>query len=259
MEKQLNQTWNTDLYQDSHSFVWQYGEALLNLLNPKAGERILDLGCGTGQLTHAIAEKEATVIGIDADAEMIAQAQRNFPDLQFQVADARSFQLDASVDAIFSNAVLHWIPEQEQVAASLWRALKAGGRLVAEFGGKGCVQSLVDGIHIVRTNLGYGAPTAAPWYFPSIGEHAALLEKQGFEVSFATLFDRPTPLEGENGLANWVSMFAGRFLADLTPDQQANTLHTLEEWLHPSMYRDGQWIADYRRLRIVALKKELVV
>ncbi|HEY9760998.1 MAG TPA: methyltransferase domain-containing protein [Trichocoleus sp.] len=259
MEQQLNQTWNTDLYQDSHSFVWQYGEALLDLLNPKAGERILDLGCGTGQLTHAIATRGATVMGIDADPEMIVQAQKNFPDLQFQVADARNFELEAPVDAVFSNAVLHWIPEQNQVTAALWQALKAGGRLIAEFGGKGCVQSLLDGIHIARSNLGYGAPTAAPWYFPSVGEHAALLERQGFEVSFAALFDRPTPLEGEDGLANWVAMFAGRFLADLTPDQQAETIRAVEEWLRPSLYRDGQWMADYRRLRIVALKKALVV
>ncbi|MBD2257093.1 methyltransferase domain-containing protein [Pseudanabaena sp. FACHB-2040] len=258
MENSPNQAWNTDLYQSSHSFVWQYGESLLDLLSPKSGERILDLGCGTGQLTNAIAKRGATTLGTDADADMIAQAQKNFPELQFEVADARYFVMPDAVDAVFSNAVLHWIQEQDWVAERIWQALKPGGRFVAEFGGKGCIQSILDAIHIVRSNLGYGQTTAAPWYFPSVGEYATLLEQQGFEVSLATLFDRPTPLEGETGLANWIFMFAGRFLGDLTMDQQAAVIKAAEDWLRPSMYQNGRWIADYRRLRVVAIKHQTI-
>ncbi|MBD0269465.1 MAG: class I SAM-dependent methyltransferase, partial [Cyanobacteria bacterium Co-bin8] len=161
MENSPNQAWNTDLYQSSHSFVWQYGESLLDLLSPKSGERILDLGCGTGQLTSAIAKRGANTLGTDADADMIAQAQKNFPELQFEVADARYFVMPDAVDAVFSNAVLHWIQEQDWVAERIWQALKPGGRFVAEFGGKGCIQSILDAIHIVRSNLGYGQTTAA--------------------------------------------------------------------------------------------------
>ncbi|HEY9738602.1 MAG TPA: class I SAM-dependent methyltransferase, partial [Trichocoleus sp.] len=246
METSLQQPWNTSLYQDSHSFVWQYGEALLDLLSPQKGEFILDLGCGTGQLTDAIAQRGAQVLGIDGDVNMVTQAQQNYPELQFQVADARHFVLPTPVDAVFSNAVLHWIEAQDQewVAERIWQVLKPGGRFVAEFGGKGCIQSILDAIQIVRSNLGLGRPSAAPWYFPSVGEHASLLEKQDFEVSFAALFDRPTPLMEETGLANWIFMFAGRFLGDLDPDQQTAVIRGVEEWLRPSLYRDGRWIAD---------------
>ena len=101
--------WNAACYQQQHSYVWQHGESLLARLNPQVGDRILDLGCGTGQLTEQIAASGAEVIGIDSDRAMIARAQANYPHLTFQVADAASFQLPEPVDAVFSNAVLHWV------------------------------------------------------------------------------------------------------------------------------------------------------
>ena len=254
------QTWNTNLYRDRHSFVWRYGEGLLDVLRPQRGERVLDLGCGLGQLTADIARTGALPQGIDTDAAMIAEASATFPDLSFEVADARTFELNEPVDAVFSNAVLHWIPETDQrgVAQQIWAALKPGGRLVLEMGGKGCVQSILDAILICRQHLGCGEPAAAPWYFPSVGAHASLLEGCGFEVSLGALFDRPTPLVGESGLASWILMFAGRYLADLPEAQQGVVIEEAAEWLRSSMYREGAWIADYRRLRMVAVKQAIV-
>jgi trans-aconitate 2-methyltransferase len=127
--------WKSALYESKHSFVWQYGADCLELLSPQMGERILDLGCGTGQLTQEIAKRGAIAIGIDKAPTMISQAQKNYPNLQFEVADATNFHVEEPFDAVFSNATLHWIKEPERAIACIWQALKAGGRFVAEFGG----------------------------------------------------------------------------------------------------------------------------
>ncbi|BAZ15053.1 type 11 methyltransferase [Calothrix sp. NIES-4071] len=244
----LQNTWNAALYEGKHAFVWQYGEDLLNLLSPQPGEKILDVGCGTGQLTAKIADTGAIVTGIDADAAMVEKAKLNYPNLEFASKDARSLQFDREFDAVFSNATLHWIPEPEAVISSIYRALKPGGRFIAEFGGKGNVKLITDALYQA---LEIKSPLS--WYFPSIAEYTTLLEKQGFDVTYAVLFDRPTPLpDGEAGLRNWLMMFATRFFANST---QQEVIKTVEEQLKPILYKDGTWTADYRRLRIVAMRE----
>ena len=249
--------WNSALYEGNHAFVWEYGESLLELLVPKAGERILDLGCGTGQLTEKIAESGAFVYGIDSSLSMISTAKVNYPHINFAAADARSFQVEYPLDAVFSNAVLHWIKQPDAAIDCVAKALKPGGRFVAEFGGKGNVGAIVRAILSVLSEIGCEEPQALnPWYFPSIGEYAGLLEKQGFDVGYAVLFDRPTPLEGGSaGMANWIKMFAGGFLSGLSDDVRSHVIRTVEEHLRSVLYRDGNWSADYRRIRIVAVKK----
>ncbi len=246
--------WNSALYEGNHAFVWQYGESLLELLAPKAGERILDLGCGTGQLTEKIAESGAFVHGIDSSLSMIAQARSNYSQLDFAVADARDFQVDERLDAVFSNAVLHWIKEPDAAIACVEKALKPGGRFVAEFGGKGNVGAIVGGLLSVLSEIGCEEPEALnPWYFPSVGDYAGRLEKRGFEVSYAVLFDRPTFLEGGNaGMANWIEMFAGGFFAGLSEDVRSQVIDAVVERLRSTQYHDGNWIADYRRIRVIA-------
>jgi trans-aconitate 2-methyltransferase len=248
--------WNSVLYEGNHAFVWQYGESLLELLAPKAGERILDLGCGTGQLTEKIAQSGAFVHGIDSSLSMIAKARANYSQLDFAVADARDFQLEQPLDAVFSNAVLHWIKQPDAVINCVEKALKPGGRFVAEFGGKGNVQAIVHALLSVLSEIGCQEPEALnPWYYPSIGEYAVRLEKQGFEVGYAVLFDRPTLLEGGSaGMVNWIEMFAGGFLSGLSEDVRSQVINSVEQRLRSTQYRDGTWIADYRRIRVVAVK-----
>ena len=248
--------WNSALYEKNHAFVWQYGESIVELLAPKAGEQILDLGCGTGQLTEKIAQSGAFVQGIDSSLSMISTAKVNYPHINFSVADARSFQVGEPLDAVFSNAVLHWIKQPDAVINCVEKALKPGGRFVAEFGGKGNVGAIVRALLSVLSEIGPLEPEALnPWYFPSIGEYAGLLEKQGFDVGYAVLFDRPTPLEGGSaGMVNWIEMFAGGFLSALSDDVRSQVMNSVEERLRPALYRDGNWIADYRRIRVVAIK-----
>jgi trans-aconitate 2-methyltransferase len=249
--------WNTELYEQQHAFVWRYGESLVELLAPQAGERILDLGCGPGKLTEKIAQSGALVQGIDSSLAMVDRAKANYPRINFAAADARNFQVEEQLDAVFSNAVLHWIKEPDAVISCVGKALKPGGRFVAEFGGKGNVRAIVEALGSVLAEIG-GAEfeTLNPWYFPSIGEYAGRLEKQGFEVSYAVLFDRPTILEGGSaGMVNWIEMFAGGLLSGLSDEVRPRAIKAVEKKVRSALYRDGSWIADYRRIRVVAAKQ----
>ncbi|WP_373533648.1 trans-aconitate 2-methyltransferase [Microcoleus sp.] len=250
-------SWNSALYEQNHAFVWQYGESLLELLVPKADERILDLGCGTGQLTGKIAESGAFVQGIDSSLAMISTAREHYPQINFAVADARDFQVEYPLDAVFSNAVLHWIKQPDAAINCVEKALKPGGRFVAEFGGKGNVGAIARTLLSVLSEIGLSEPQSLnPWYFPSISEYALLLENHGFEVSYAVLFDRPTPLEGGSaGMVNWIEMFAGGFLSGLSQEVRSHVISQVEERLRPALCHDGNWSADYRRIRVVAVKQ----
>jgi SAM-dependent methyltransferase len=142
-------SWDAKQYQQRHSYVFEYGRAPLDLLAPQPGEKILDLGCGSGQLTAAIAEAGASVIGLDASPAMLIEARANFPGIDFRLGDAAEFSLDESVDAVFSNATLHWVKNADAAALCIARVLKPGGRFVAEFGGHGNIQSVVDALRAV--------------------------------------------------------------------------------------------------------------
>jgi len=243
--------WDAARYQDHHSFVWRYGASLLELLNPRPGERILDVGCGTGQLTAEIAQSGAQVIGLDSSADMLADARRNFPELTFVSGNASGFDFPEPFDAVFSNAVLHWVKDADGAAASIVRALRPGGRFVAEFGGKGNIAIVLAALRAV---LGPTADEQSPWYYPSIGEYSIVLERHGLEVRNASLFDRPTPLEGENGLEQWLRMFTQTYLRQFPPDRADDIVLQLVERLRPAFYRNGIWTVDYRRLRVVAFR-----
>ncbi|HLI08386.1 MAG TPA: class I SAM-dependent methyltransferase [Ktedonobacteraceae bacterium] len=247
--------WNAALYDQKHAFVFEYGKGLLALLEPQAGEKILDLGCGTGHLAREIAATGAQVVGIDSAAEMVEKARQAYPDIEFLVVDARNFSFPYQFDAVFSNATLHWIPEAEQVVERVSAALRAGGRFVAEFGGKGNVASIVNALREATAELA-GVAVDAGWYYPSIGEYASLLEKHGLAVQSAVLFDRPTKLEdGEKGLRNWITMFCQGMLSTIPDDVRQQVIVRVEALLRPKLFRDGNWFADYRRLRIVANKE----
>jgi trans-aconitate methyltransferase len=254
----MNQ-WNAAEYDAKHAFVYEKAKGLVDLLAPKAGERILDLGCGTGALTAEIAVRGATVLGVDRSEEMIAQARKKFPALRFEALDAKELQFKvdkAEFDAVFSNAVLHWIPEAGQVIARVAWGLKPGGRFVAEFGGKGNIQKLVEGFKRAFAALGMRPPDGvSPWFYPSVAEYAALLEKHGLEVREASLFDRPTVLEeGERGLENWIRVFRQTFLEKMGEENAQRWIQEVERQCRGELFHDGNWVLDYRRLRIAAWK-----
>jgi trans-aconitate 2-methyltransferase len=242
--------WDASLYESDHAFVWKYGAELLPLLDPQPGERILDLGCGTGRLTAEIAAAGAQTLGIDSSPDMIGQARQNYPKLKFQLADARTLTITEPFDAVFSNAALHWIPEARAAVQSIYRALKPGGRLVAEFGGKG------NNAIVIAALIAAGASDPLlTFYFPSIGEYTPILEAEGFEVRFATLFDRPTELEDPvRGLEQWLLMFQQKALAAIPPESREKAFRQIEDQVRPELFYDAKWHIDYRRIRVVAVK-----
>ncbi len=253
------QQWNTSLYDGNHAFVFQFGKDLLSLLKPEPGEHILDIGCGTAHLTQQIAESGANAYGLDASDEMIVEAKRLYPAIPFAVASAANFTLQdldrkEPFDAVFSNATLHWIPDAEGVVRSLSNAIKPQGRFIAEFGGKGNVALLRKAARTALLEL-TGRDIADRFYFPSPAEYASLLEAHGFRVEALWHFDRPTPLEGEDGAANWLRMFGGAIFVDVDADVREQATVRAQDLLRSSaLFHDGAWTADYVRLRIVAKK-----
>jgi len=250
--------WDANLYNAKHDFVWKFGSNVVSLLDPRGGERILDLGCGTGHLTAQIAESGAQVLGVDYSADMVAAARKAYPDLKFEISDARNLNYRNEFDAVFSNATLHWIHEPELVLRGVWRALRPGGRFVAELGGKGNIRAMQNAFDHALIEFGAAKEgEVRPWYYPSVSEYSTLAERNGFEVRFITLFDRPTGLaDGEAGMRNWILMFGAEYLAKAGEGKQEEFLGRVEEILRPNLFRDGQWWADYRRLRFVAYKLE---
>ena len=243
-------SWNAEQYEGRHSYVWQFGGKLIELLQPRPGERILDLGCGTGQLTAEIAASGAHVVGLDSSPEMLGQARQNYPHLKFVLADATDFRFDEPFDAVFSNAALHWVKDAEASVACIAAALRPGGRFVAEYGGKGNIPEVLAALHAV---FGAAAQQLCPWRFRGIGEYATLLERHGLEVHQASLFHRPTPVEGERGMEDWLGMFCGNYFKQLSAKEAERKVQELVEYLRPKLYRDGVWTLDYRRLRVVAV------
>ncbi len=249
--------WNSALYDNSHDFVSKFGQGILSYLNPKSNECILDLGCGTGDLTKEISLTNARVIGVDSSAEMISKAKSKFPEIEFYEMDARQLQFDMRFDAIFSNAVLHWIPEKEIIIEKIYSHLKDNGRLVVEFGGKGNNQQLIKALNEVFIEKGYLENAKINfWYFPSIGEYTTELEKQKFRVVHAEHFDRQTPLKGENGIKDWFTMFGDNLFVGISESEKENILEEVQSKLRATHLIDGIWYADYKRIRAIAIKEK---
>jgi trans-aconitate methyltransferase len=250
----MYQQWAPDHYDDKLGFVSAMARDLVDLLQPQKGERILDVGSGTGNLTHEIAKSGADVVGIDVSSEMVRQARAKYPEISFLEADAETFRTSDLFDAVFSNAALHWMTNPQRVVESMWAVLKPGGRLVVEFGGRGNVKTLVFALNAALQELKV-SKIPQPWYFPSLGEYAGLLESAGFVPTFAILFDRPTRLpDGEEGHKHWLDGFAGPFLSELSADARSWVVSRVYELTRPTLFHDDHWVVDYKRLRALAIK-----
>jgi trans-aconitate methyltransferase len=255
----LTQIWQPDRYSERTGFVADGGLPVIELLAPQPGERILDLGCGTGTLTRTLADAKADVLGLDASAEMVEAARAAHPELRFEVGDGEALEFDAEFDGVFSNAALHWMRRADLVALGMYRALRPGGRLAAELGGYGNVAAVRAAVERAASELALSEfpQPFAPWYFPRLGEYAALLESAGFTVRRAWWFERPSPMPdrgAEAGISAWLEIFAGRWLGRLSSETRARFLAKVVEHARAALYRDGTWWIDYVRLRVEAVK-----
>ncbi len=245
------QHWDPERYARNARFVAELGQAVVEMLDPSPGERILDLGCGDGALTLALAERGVAVVGIDSSAEQIDAAVE--AGLDARVIDATDMPFEAEFDAVFSNAALHWIKNADAVIEGMWRALKPGGRIAAEMGGSGNVGEIREAILDALRRRDIDGSRLDPWYFPTPDAYKARLENAGFVVTHIELIERPTPLPNE--LQNWLDTFAEPFLAVLPEADRPAFKDEVAEALAPDLLQaDGSWVADYVRLRFRAEK-----
>ena len=245
-----NQSWDPDSYARNARFVSDLGAPVVELLASRAGERILDLGCGDGALTRKLAELGCDVVGVDSSAPQIEAARRL--GLDARVADGARLSFDAEFDAVFSNAAIHWMKPPDDVIDGAWRALKPGGRFVGEFGGHGCVETVKRALIAALKRRGIDGEALNPWYFPTVEEYSARLIRRGFAVRYIALIPRPTPLPTISG---WLETFAQSFMAPLSGNDRAAFIDEVRETLRPRLCdADGKWFADYVRLRFATDK-----
>ena len=248
-----SQTWNTDAYAANGRFVATLASGVVSLLAPQPGEHILDVGCGDGALTEQLAATGAIVTGVDASPTMIAAARKRNLNVELRSADDLPY-ID-QFDAVFSNAALHWISAAKQPAslACVHRALRPGGRFVAEMGGQGNIAAIRAALQAVLAPFNIDAEAAAASFFPSPAVYRRLLEAAGFAVESIDLIPRPTPLP--NGMESWLNTFRNGVLDPLNPGDRATALSRTVALLEPILRdADGNWIADYVRLRFHAAR-----
>jgi trans-aconitate methyltransferase len=245
-----SQDWQADRYIRHAGFVAELGMPVVELLAPQPGERILDLGCGDGALTAKLAAMGCEVVGVDAGADMIRKARER--GLEAHVVDGHELVFDGVFDAVFSNAALHWMKRDPlAVASGVARALRPGGRFVAEMGGHLNVAAIVTALVAALDRRGLDGAAAIPWYFPTPDEHRAVLEEAGFAVDSIQLIPRPTPLP--TAIRGWLATFGEPFLNRLPAAEREPAMAEVEALLAHSL-RDGtgKWTADYVRLRFRA-------
>jgi trans-aconitate methyltransferase len=249
MAELSKQHWSAERYAATAHFVPAFGAPVVEMLDPQPGERILDLGCGDGVLTEKIGAIGATVVAVDAAPDMVAAAKAR--GLDARVIPGQSLAFEGEFDAVFSNAALHWMRPQETVLDGVRRALKPGGRFVAEMGGHNNTAAILTAMRAVLARRGIEALSLSPWYFPSAAAYQKKLEAAGFAVEEIAIIPRPTPIDA--GLDAWLEAFAEDFLNPLPSDDRRAARQEICDLLQPILRDEtGLWIADYVRLRFRA-------
>lgn len=243
--------WNSTLYDKKHDFVAEYGKGLLEFVPQNAKQSILDLGCGTGTLTAQLADLCDRIVGVDASQNMIDKAKEEFSNIEFKVCDALALPFKKEFDVVFSNAVFHWISDHDALLKNIHKALKPQGVLVCEFGASGNIATIENAFAAACSSRGYSYEPK--FNFPMVEDFDKLLEDNGFVIDRIYDYDRPTVLkDGEQGLVNWMKQFYASELQVMPEHVQTMVLEKVEELTRDTLWNGAEWVADYRRLRVIA-------
>ncbi|HEY1804756.1 MAG TPA: methyltransferase domain-containing protein [Terracidiphilus sp.] len=247
----MPQTWNADTYGRDGAFVHEMAGGVLEWLAAQQGERILDLGCGDGQLTLRIAESGASVVGIDSSGSMVKAARDRGVKVDQGSAETLPYP-DGIFEAVFSNAALHWVRGQDEMLSQVHRVLRPGGRFVAEMGGHGNIAAIRVAFAAVLSRHGFASLGERGNYYPTSEAYSSRLERHGFDVQKILLFPRPTPLN-DGGMTGWLNTFYRGALDALPEDLRNSVVEETVALLAPALRgHDGHWTADYVRLRFIA-------
>ena len=247
----MAQTWDPQTYEKNGAFVHGLAGGVLEWLAAQSGERILDLGCGDGQLTERVAATGARVIGLDSSAHMAAAARARGIDVAEGSAEQLPFETQG-FDAVFSNAALHWVRDQDAMMGEVHRVLKPGGRFVAEMGGHGNIAAIRVALIATVARHGFDGREDNVNYYPTPDEYTRRLERHGFTVEQMARIPRPTPL-AKGGMSEWIRTFRRGVLETMPEVIRDRVVDEATALLAPVLRDDeGNWTADYVRLRFVA-------
>ncbi|MBA1419899.1 MAG: class I SAM-dependent methyltransferase [Epsilonproteobacteria bacterium] len=248
-QKETNQ-WNPKTYNKHTAFVSQLALPVVDLLDPKEGERILDVGCGDGTLAVEMERRGAKVMGVDMSSEMVEACRAN--GIEAYVGSVTALPYEEVFDAVFSNATLHWVKDAKLAVQNIAKSLKTDGRFVCEFGGEGNAFALVSTMEEVFAKHPEFGELDNPWYFPSVEAYRTLLESEGFRVEYAELIPRPTPMDD---IMHWLDIFANGVTKHLSKEQFETFKVECRDILKTKIYtKEEGWMLDYVRLRIDAVK-----
>lgn len=250
----MNMKWDAKRYTDNFQIITKYGEDMLSLIDVKNSDMsCVDLGCGNGKLTQKLVDLGLNTIGIDESDDQVREARRLHPHLKFRQDNAITFKVEP-VDVIFSSAVFHWISQeyQQEMIQNIYNNLKDEGQFILELGGADNTRQIQQAIDesFTKYNLEY----ISPFYFPTVAEYTTILENAGFKIQYLVNFKRPTQLKGENGMKQWLEMFLGIPFRNISQETRDKIITNTTQILKPIQFKDGDWYADYERLRIKAIK-----
>jgi trans-aconitate 2-methyltransferase len=260
--------WNPDDYENHSSAQKTWGGALITKLRLSGDEHVLDIGCGDGALTAEIAARlpRGSVIGIDYSCEMIAHAlsrypPSGYPNCRFACVDAREIAFESEFNISFSNAALHWVPEQDRILSRVSRALKPGGRILFQMGGQGNAAEFFAVADLVTAEYpwkSYFAGFSPTWRFCSDREYAGLLEEAGFEQVRAELITVDMVHQNRFELEGWIRTTWLPFLERLPKCKKEEFITELSDRylaFHPPD-TEGRTHVKMVRLEAGAVKRE---
>ena len=265
----LKYDWDASTYDNISDVIESWGLDLIERLNLKGNEIVLDAGCGSGRLTKIISTKlpKGKVFAVDLDSSMIKLANERLgkiSNVKFIQSNVCDIELQDKIDVVFSNAVLHWISNHRKVFGHFWQILKPNGQLSIQSGGYGNLTKTLSVFNKVRKSLEFciyfcnrkgESIWNEPWYFAKAEDTEKILKEIGFKNIEVFLENKVAKFHDKEDYFIFIKTIVLRpYLEYLSNDKLKNmfakaVVHEIE-----TNFKELQWKLDYVRLNIHAKK-----